>query len=195
MKENKEIFLKWIKKLFELECMALFAIVIGFFPALEPFARWIRIFLSVGSIFCLYQLIPMNERYQKAVLFSGIATIFTLITNFGILVVLSIPLMVCTMIGEYQQFFGHAEILLTIDNKLSKKWHTLFMWNVFGPMIIFFVTPLLIVIPVVMELFDENVISMLTTMIANGFVVILQLVYVIYLKRMHEVCEKYEHWE
>lgn len=195
MINKKALFLKWIKNLFCIECVVLLALVLENFSVLDSFIRWIRIFLSMASIYCLYKLMPLNNRYQKAVIFSGIATILTLFTNLGILVVLSLPLVICSLIGVYQQFYGHSEMILTIDNKLSKKWRTLFMWNVFGPFIVAIVAPLFILIPVITELFDTSVISIAAAMIGSGFVVILQIVYVIYLKYTHDVCENYEHWE
>ena len=192
---NKVLFLKWIKNLFYIACADLVILILGFVPVLEPVSRWGGNILAIAVLYCLYQLIPVNGGYQKAVIFSGISTVLTLLSNIVDIGLLSLGIVVCALVGIYHEFYSHAEVLLTIDNKLSKKWNTFFMWNVFGPFIVAIAAPLLLIIPIITQTADENVISQIATMIGAGFTVILQLIYIKYLKNTHDVCENYEHWE
>ena len=195
MKIDKTLFLKWIKNLMYVQCVEFAAYILGQVPMLESPVLWVRQILTIASIYCLYKLAPISDRYQKAVIFSGLAAVMNLLVNAGVLIILSIPLMVCSLIGTWQEFHGHLELLLIIDKKLSDKWHTLLMWNIFGPLIVALITPMILIMPIFTGSFDESKLSQIAVLIGVLFSVILQLLYVIYLKRTHDVYEKYEHCE
>lgn len=194
MANNKALFLNWIKNLFCIQCAVLAALVLGYLPFIGPWFKWINPIFSIGSVYCLYKLMPVNDRYHKAAVFSGIALGLTIITNLINLGLFSIVISICSLIGVYQEFYGHSEVLLTIDGRLAKKWHTLFHWNIFGSIIVAILgAPILIVVSIAFVL-DENMISLLTAILIIGFNMIIEIVYLVYLKGTHDVCEQYEYW-
>jgi len=191
---KKALFLKWIKNLFYVQCVALVGIVIGQIPIIGSWFKWITTIVAIGEVYCLYQLMSVNERYRKAAIFSGIAVGLIVVANVIDFGLFSIIISICSIIGLYQEFNGHSEILLTIDNRLSKKWHTLFYWNLFGGIIVALISVPVVVIASLAVLFDANVISVLAVLVAASFSLILQIVYLVYLKRTYKVCETYEFW-
>ncbi len=146
---KKAVFLKWIKNLFYVQCVALAGIIIGQIPFISSWFKWVTIMIAIN---------------------------------------------ICGLIGLYQEFNGHAEILLTIDSKLSKKWHTLFNWNVFGSIVVVIISAPILVLVGIVTFADENIMGMFAAVLVAGFSIIIQAVYLIYLKRTHDVCEKYEYW-
>lgn len=195
MINNKELFLTWIKNLFYVHCALLLVYLISLIPFVGDWFDWISTIGSVVAVFCLYKLMPVSERYRKAAIFSGISVGLTLVGGlFDIGLVVSIAGIVCHYIGLYQEFYGHAEVLLTIDSELAKKWHTFFSWRLFGGIIVGIVSGPVIAILAVVLLFTEGVIAALTVLVASGFELVLKIMYLVYLKRTHEVCEGHAHW-
>lgn len=194
MTNNKELFLKWIKNLFYIHCVALVGYMIGLLPFIGSWFGWVNSIVAMGTVFCLYKLMPVNERYRKAAIFSGIAVVLSLITNATDLGLFSIVISVCNLVGLYQEFCGHSEMLTGIDDKLSRKWHTLFNWNVFGSIILGIIGAPVIVMLGVLLVLDANILTALTLVLIGGFEVIIRIVYLTYLKRTHDVCKKYEYW-
>lgn len=191
---NKILFLKWMKNLFYVQCIALIGMMIGQLSFIGSWFEWITNLITLAEVYCLYQLIPVNERYRKAFKFSGIAVGLTIVKNVTSLDLFSIVISICSLVGLYQEFSGHAEVLLTIDNKLSKKWHTLFNWNLFGSIIVALISVPVIMLAAIVTVFDSDLLGIFAAGIVVVYTVIIQIVYLIYLKRTHDVCEKYEHW-
>ena len=194
MTNNKALFLKWIKNLFYIECVAFLLYLISQLPFVGSWLGWIAFIVSGIRVYCLYNLLPINERYKKAFTFSAITLALTLVLKVSDMWLLSIVAMVTGLIELYQEFCGHSEVLLTIDSKLSGKWHSLFNWNVFGSIIVAILGAPVIIVAAVAFVLDANIISILTTIMILGFDIILKVIYLVYLKRTHDVCEKYEHW-
>lgn len=194
MANNKALFLKWIKNLFYIHCVALVGYVIGLLPFIGSSFGWINSIIAIGTVFCLYKLMPVQERYRKAAIFSGIAVALSLITNAADLGLFSIVISICQLIGLYQEFCGHSEVLLVVDGKLSRQWHTLFNWNVFGSIIVGILGAPVLIVAALSFVLDTNMISVLTALLIGSFDLIIRIFYLVFLKRTYNACEKYEHW-
>lgn len=191
---NKALFLKWIKNLFYIQCVVFVVNIVGQFPIFDFVFKWISTLFIIAKVYCFYQLKPIHERYSKAFTFAAIYAGGTIVANVIDLRLLSLVISICSLIALYQEFAGHAEMLLTIDNKLSKRWRALFNWEVFGSIIVALVGTPLIMIAAITTMFDEGVMAMLTTIIVVGYSLIIQAIYIYFLKCTHDVCGKHEHW-
>ena len=195
MRNNRGTFLTWVKNLFYVHCALLVVYLLSLIPFIGEWFNWINTIGSIGAVFCLYKLMPVSERYRKAAIFSGINVGLSLIGNlFDVGLLATIGGAVCYYIGLYQEYYGHAEVLLTIDSALAKKWHSFFNWRLFGGIIVGIVSGPVIAILAVVLLFTEGVIAALTVLVAGCFELILKIMYLVYLKRTHDVCEGYSHW-
>lgn len=194
MTSKKALFLKWIKNLYYIHCAILAGIIVGALPFIGKGVSWINTILSIGAIYCLYQLMPISERYHKAVLYMGISIVLGLLTKIVDVGLFSFAGSICSLVGLYQEFKGHSELLLMIDGRLSKKWQTLFNWNIFGSIVVVLLGTPVLVAAAIAFLLDEMVISVLTIILVLGYEVILKIFYLRYLKRTHDVCEAYEYW-
>ena len=198
MANNKALFLKWMKILFYIHCVSLVAYLIGLLPLIGSLFGWVAPVVTVISIFCLYSLAPVNERYKKAAILSAVAFVLSVIMKFSgigfIIGLIFIVCMVCNLVAMYQEYGGHSDVLVTIDNKLSKNWHTLFNWQVFGSIVVAIIGAPVIIVAAVAFLLDANVISILTTVLISCFDIILDVFYLVFLKRTFDACERYEHW-
>ncbi|MBQ6844078.1 MAG: hypothetical protein IJO60_05510, partial [Agathobacter sp.] len=176
-------------------CTLVVVYLLTLIPAIGNWFNWISTIGSMATVFCLYKLMPVSERYRKATIFTGISVFFLLIGSiFNTSLLVSPVVMLCYYIGLYQEFYGHAEVLLTIDSALAKKWHALFNWRVFGGIIVAIVSGPIIGILAGVLLYTEDVIVTLAILMANGFELVLKVMYLVYLKRTYDVCEVYAHW-
>ena len=194
MTNNKALFLKWIKRLFYIHCVALVGYFIGLLPIIGSWFDWMNTIIVIATVYCLYKMSPVHERYRKAAMFSGIAIILTLITTISTIGFFSLVGNILSLIALYQEFRAHSEVLLTIDHRLSKKWRTLFNWYIFGSIIVAILGTPVIVLAAVAFVLDENIISVLVAILVGGFEIIIRIFYLVYLKRTHDICEKYEDW-
>ena len=109
--------------------------------------------------------------------------------TFGLL---SVVVSICSLVALYQEFCGHAEMMTGIDEKLSKNWHSLFNWNIFGSILVGVFGAITVVFSVVALVLDANLIAGLVIALVLGFEVILQIFYLCFLKRTREAYEHYE---
>ncbi len=187
MTNNREVFLKWTKNLLYLECAILVLLVLEEIPIIGSVFDWINTIAVVATIYALYKLGAVSERYKKAAVFRGISLIISfLIGLIPLLAMLAIVGAVCSLIGLYQEFCGHAEMLNGINETLSRKWHSLFNWNIFGGIVLgILATPLMVVFGVLLHV-DTSVLTAATLVLITGFDVILKVFYLLYLKRTRE---------
>lgn len=191
MTNNKELFMKWIQNLFYVQCAMLVGYLIEYLPFADGWFRWVNLVLSLAGAYVLYQLIPVNARYRKAVIFTGIAIVIRFVGNLVEVSALSLGMSICVLIGLYQEFSAHSEMLDGIDHRLSRKWHTLFNWNIFSSIIAGFLGGALLIIGVLLEV-DTNVLVVVEIAMIIAVEVIIRVVYLIYLKRMLAAYANYE---
>lgn len=142
MTENQELFVqpeeqgngrallvKWLKFLFTVQLVSFAVSVVSLFGILNALTQWVSIGLAVCVVVAMFQLGSVNERYRKAFIFTVVQlvgtlgglllpnTIFSLVTSIG------------SFVAAYQQYQGHSEITEAGDSVLSRKWHSLFIWE------------------------------------------------------------------
>ena len=190
MTNNKELFMKWIQILFYVQCAVLVITLIAKLPFVGSWFSWVIRLTTIATIFVLYKLSPLNTRYLKASIFMGV-TILTTIFLKG-LGVLAIVGMICSIIATYQEFMGHSEMMKEADAKLSKNWNSLFNWELWGGFLIGGITVPIVVAIVLAGPSNVELATGITQIFTDGFSIILNIVYLVLLKRMLTVYATYE---
>ncbi len=190
MTNNKELFMKWIQNLFYVQCVAFVLTLIAMLPFVGSWFSWLIRLTTIATIFVLYKLSPLNTRYLKASIFMG-ATILTTIFLKG-LGVLAIVGMICVIIATYQEYMGHSEMMKEADAKLSNNWNSLFNWELWGGFLIGGITVPIVVAIVLAGPANVELATGVTQVFADGFSIILNIVYLVLLKRMLTVYANYE---
>ncbi|MBQ8518446.1 MAG: hypothetical protein IJ455_02425 [Agathobacter sp.] len=189
MTNNKALFMKWAQILFYVQCAALVASLIAELPFIGSWFGWIIRIISIATIFVIFKLSPVNARYRKAAIFMGISTVLLvfLANELWILVLVGA---ICSIIGKYQEYIGHSEVIAGIDDKLSNNWHSLFNWDLWGGLVVSFIVAIGTVVLAVTTSSEIGVET--TTVILDGYHKILDIVYLVFLKRMLTVYANYE---
>lgn len=161
--QRNEFLGKWLSILF---LMIIPSTVAGFMTN-ETIVEWIpylslpgqilNIFCLAGYGFILLKLSSENEHYRVAgicaLIAGAISVVLMLVSNGADVPVwtllISLPALVLDIIGEYNEYKGHSEILRDVNVLLSEKWDTLWKWFVgmflvmFGSIAVVFVVPML----------------------------------------------------
>lgn len=189
MTNNKELFLKWTKNLWIAQIVVFISVIVASISSEGIDLGWINHIVMLAVAYILYQLAPINTRYRKAAVFTGISIVLSILVKFVSVSILTFAVSICSLIAIYQEYNAHFEILVGIDDKLARKWHSLFNWQIVGGLILgVLVAPTIILVAVYFPL-DANLLATITLALITGFDTILRLVYLSYLKRMRKLCE------
>lgn len=114
--------------------------IVAHWPELQGPAQLLSLICTVVTIVALWKLSPVNRGYRIAFWCTVVCCVGTvlmglaLLTNLNVLLVLSlmlgIPAAVVGMVGTYQQYKTHAEVLDCIDDHLAATWRTLWKWYI-----------------------------------------------------------------
>jgi len=190
MTNNKELFMKWIQILFYVQCVAFVLTLIAMLPFVGSWFSWLIRITTIATIFVLYKLSPLNTRYLKASIFMGAALVSTIfLKGLGVLAIVG---MICSLVALYQEYMGHSELLKDADAKLSKNWNSLFNWELWGGFLIGGITVPIVVAIVLAGPANIELATGVTQVFADGFSIILNIVYLVLLKRMLTVYANYE---
>lgn len=148
----------------------------------------------VAKIVCMFQLAPANERYIKAGMMRVAMLGCTLITAFLFgSMILTLAASILSIIAVYQEYNGHSELVDEKDAKLSGRWHSLFTWSVLAAVLLSFGTTIAAVILVAADL--EGGASHISGIVIGLLSIpqsILEIVYILYIKKMLSIFENSE---
>lgn len=171
---------KWLKYLFFIQFAHLARYPLGLFTQTSAISVIIGWVISVGTAYILLQLAPAGERYRKAFIFRGLDLCCTLITRILFAsTLLSAVGSLSALIGVYQEYNAHSEVLTETDPELAKKWEKLFVWIV--------VSNVLTVPLTFLTLLPEIGTVMMAVVGILGMV--LNVLYLVYLHRMRKLFE------
>lgn len=173
-----------LRKLYH-TAMAALAVSLASNFLLPGLARWIGLGLNVYIIYLMIQLKQENDRYRKAAIFYGIALggnllgvgLFSLIGS------------ICALVAQYQEYHGHSELVSDWDPKLSGRWSGLFWFQLAATLILSLLTGIVSGILIVFSGMDETTMTVIATLVVAAISLILQGVYLVFLKRTIKVLE------
>lgn len=132
-------------------------IVVEMAPALYISGRILNTLVLITYGVILLKLASQEDRYRTA----GICTLAVGAVNILIAVIfgtgdtptwtllVTIPAMVVSFVGEYNEYMAHSAVLTGVDNEQAEKWEKLWKWYIglfcamFGSIIVMLIFPLL----------------------------------------------------
>jgi len=185
MEENRIDFAKWLRVLLYIAIAGLGNTIIGIPPFVPSvITSWISRILMAVMVFAMFKLAPANDRYKKTGIQLSIVLILTIATellNTG--AVLTLIAGILSIVAEYQEYHGHAELIEEKDHQLSGKWTSLFMWSIIVGLILGFASTAAGVLAALAGVDTEKAV----VMIAAALMIpeyIIDIFYILYLKKM-----------
>lgn len=106
-------------------------VVVEAFPALATPGVILRLICNAAYGVILLRMSSECERYRLAGIFlivpAAVNALSALVKGPLALLIL-LPAAVLALVGEYQEYTAHGEVLNQINETLSEKWHTLWLW-------------------------------------------------------------------
>jgi len=189
--EKKELFLKWTQYLLYIQIGALVLSIVGKLPILDNVVMWISKLFAIASVYVLYQLASVHDRYKKAAMFGGIAIALNILLIFWSNGLVAFAAGILNLIFTYQEYSGHSDMMSGVDEKLSRNWHTLFNWGIIVGVLMGGISPVIIVVGVLANV-EANTIADMVVGVLGIVNLVLQAVYVYFLYRMRNSYVAYE---
>ena len=121
---NKNNAAKWLKYLLYVGIGAMVNYLLAtVIPA--PVHNLLGYLLTAASLYLMYKLTPDNGRYYRAILFSGVSLIISALS----IRVVALAGYLCAILGQYQEYTAHGELIADRDIRLANKWGSLFWFQ------------------------------------------------------------------
>lgn len=192
MNENtvnrSELLVKWLRVLMYIAIVSLVNSIVNFLPFVPASAAtWISRGIMVAMVICLSQMVPLNPRYKKAAIFRTVMLACTLVTAFLFPSnIITLVASVFSIMSVYQEYSAHSELIAELDPKLSKKWHTLFIWGIVLGILVAFGSFFAVLIIAMLEMNEVTTVAIIVGLISVPQLVI-DVVYLQYLKKMIDI--------
>lgn len=183
MINNKEKYIKQIRALFCIHCLACVCIISAWIPVLTNLIAWVNILISIGISIVLFQLADSNKRYSKAAMFRVIVVVLSVLSKFNDSNIFSLATSVLLLCSLYHEYNGHSEMIVNINEKLSKRWKELFNIYLVGSVLVSILSSALVVALSPMFLQYATAIVGIVIVLAGGFDLAMMIVYLLYLKQ------------
>lgn len=178
----KALLAKWLKFLLTVQLVSIAVSVISVFGILGTLIQLVSIGVSVCVMVALFQLSAVNERYRKAFIFTVVQVIGTVGSLLMANLLFSLAISVGGLVAMYQQYQGHSEVTESEDPDLSRKWHSLFIWQLVVGVILGLLSVVAAVIGVAAGA-EVTALVAVVVAIATTPSLILQVIYLLYLKK------------
>lgn len=182
MNEHKELIAKWIRVLFICQIASVCTTALGAVAALSTIAGWVARIISIAAIAALFNLAPVHEQYRKAAILSAVSVGGGIVSELLKVDLFGLVLSVCSIAATYQELNAHAELTAPKDEKLSKRWHSLFYYEIVVGLLAGLAATVAIMVAAFAEM-DQDTIIAITLAVTALVSVIVALVRVLYLKQ------------
>lgn len=180
---KKEVFLKWIPILWYIQLGVLAWEILSWFPFPTILLEWGSKMLSLVTAVVLFQLVPVYKRYRTAGIFVCVAIALSLVNMFVQSTMVQLGASACALAALYFEFTAHAELVRECVPKLAKSWNVLFEWEIICGVVVGIIGAPLAVVVAVMLAMDPNIVASGVMVLMAGGGIVLQIVYLILLKR------------
>ena len=194
MNENMEfrsdLLIKWLRVLVYIAIVSIVNSVISILPIIPAsVTTWISRGIMVAMVVCMFRLAPMNERYQKAGILRAVwlgCMIASLIFMPSILILTA---SILSIIAVYQEYIGHSEVVADKDARLSRNWHSLFNWSIVTGLLVGFGSMITALIASFAGVEITRITAIVTGILSVPQLVI-EIVYLLYLKKMSAIFDQ-----
>lgn len=165
--------------------------LLGVLPAMAEMMPWLGAGMRIASAIVLFSLAQAGGRYRLAGILGGIAAagnlLLTLIGSAGS--VLAMALNICALVGLYNEYKGHAELIQEQEDTLARRWTKLFVWNI----VLSLVSMLLAINVSVLGAaagMSVGTMTMLGVALASIPAMVVDVLYLVYLNRTRHLVEE-----
>lgn len=192
MENQRGVFAKWIKYLFYIQVAAGVVGLLSAVPALDAIVLWVNRILSMATVVVLFKLAPLNKRYKKTAIFACVGLALAVLTVWTDMVALVLVASIFSLVGTYQEYNGHSEMVEIMDAKLAKNWHSLFNWQIFGGILVGLLGGVIVVVCTIAFSTEQEVLTSITLVLMNVLDLILWIIYLRFLKRTYTMYGEHE---
>lgn len=173
---------KWLQYLFCIRIAALVLSLTALIPITLGVTTWLSHILTAGTAVCIYLLAAASPRYRKAAILTAVSLGLLVISKLGLATLLSLAASIISIIANYQELYGHAELVEQADAKLAGKWRSLFLWQILIGVLSGLASTTATVIMVLADMDQSRIIQLVTTAVLMVSL-IPGILYVVYLRR------------
>lgn len=192
----RDVLVKWLKFLLAVQLIDLVVSAVVELVLLVPvggigtLADWVGKTLKLCVIVAMFRLSAVNQRYRKAFVAYLIAAIGTLAESLTVgpglalaVSLISLAGSIAGLVAVYQEYYGHGEIAEAAgDPNLSRKWNSLFVWQIVVGLVISLITVSSVMIGAAADAEMTRLVSILVPIVMIPGI-LLQVVYLRYLKK------------
>ena len=180
-----------LKGLFWLNAAALAMSWVSLIPAVRGIMGWAGLIVPLANAIVLLSLAQAGKRYRLAGILCGIAAAGNLLLMLVGLAdsVLATALNICSLVGLFNEYKGHAELIEKKDAKLADRWSTLFVVTI----VVSVLSAMLVVVTVMIGLnapINPDSITVLGVVIGLIPTLVVQVLYLVYLNRTCRLVEE-----
>lgn len=188
---NSDQLIKWLRFLMYVSIVSLVNSLIGQLSIVpSAVTTWISRGAAVAVVVCMFQLSPANARYRKTAILRIVSLILTIISAF-VSVSAVLVSSVVSIIGDYQEYNAHSELVAQKDAKLSGRWSSLFLWSLFSGVLVWLVSLIVSLIATFLRT-DAAAITSIVTSLVIASIYAIDIAYILYLKKMLVIFDESE---
>lgn len=165
--------------------------LLGVLPAMAEMMPWLGAGMQIASAIVLFSLAQAGGRYRLAGILGGIAAagnlLLTLIGSAG--GVLAMALNICALVGLYNEYKGHAELIQAQEDTLARRWTKLFVWNIVLSLVSMLLAINVSVLGVAAGM-SVGTMTMLGVALASIPAMVVDVLYLVYLNRTRHLVEE-----
>lgn len=181
--ENRLLSAKWFRILLIVQTVLLVNMLLAPLQLPLRLVGWLTMAMTAVTILALFSLRGVQPRYGQAALYLGIGLAGDLLTEITGASLFGSLLSICSIIGQYQEFHGHGELMADREPAMAGQWSSLFYWQMGVGLLSGLGAVVGVVIAVGLHVPEDTIITA-TLLIVALMAGAVQFVYLRYLKRM-----------
>ncbi len=155
-------------------------------PLAATLVPWAQRLMTLAVVLSLFGMTGYGERYRKAAIFYAISLVDVVVTSLGVGGLVGLAVSICAIIASYQELNAHSELVAPMDQDLSRKWHSLFYWELVVGITSSFVT-IAGVVASVMGGMEEGLIVRIFVAILTVVNAVMGLIYILFMKKTQDL--------
>lgn len=194
---NREMLAKWLRILFYVHIASIAITAVNAVSNLDTITAWISKALSVVAIWSMFQLKDANPRYRQAAVFSAAVLVCGLLTTpvnsseLGLSSILVLVGAIASWVATYQEYHAHSELVAEQDEKLAKKWNSLFGAEILVGLGVSLFSTVATLVLVSAEM-DSGTVTTIILVVTYIVTLLLELLYLLYMNRTLKLFENGE---
>ncbi len=179
MDENRNNPVQWLRYLLYAGLANVALSILNAFTPLGGLLGWLSIAIGLATVYLLFQLSGINPRYRNAAIFGAVGLAIAQLP----IAFVALAGSICSLIGEYQEYHAHGELIEERDPKLADQWGTLFGLQFAASIVVVLLAGLAAGVLAAATKISEAAITVIVTAIVAVIGVALRVLYLRYLKR------------